>query len=182
MALPEVIKRALDSKGIHYEVLESDSPVSFYLDAKKFGIPLEKLVRATVIESHGQQRLLILRAGDLLDFSSLNTIYGNSVTIASNYKSDIAGCDPESRVPIPKLQRLEIVADKAILDADVVYFDAGVRGGFVRILGDDFKRLHVDSTIGEFSCPSEKLYKVNYQEHILLNQMKNFHNLGFRDS
>ena len=174
MALPEIIKRALDSKGIHYEVLESDSPVSFYLDAKKFGIPLEKLVRATVIEIHGQKRLLILRAGDLLDFSSLTTIYGKSVTIASNYKSEIAGCDPQSRVPIPKLQSLEIVADKAILEADVVYFDAGLKGCFVRILGDDFKRLHEDSILSEFSCPAEKLYKVNYQDDEDGTNLKSF--------
>ncbi len=95
MSLPEVIQALLDSNGMQYELLESGIQSSFYEDARELEIPLHELVRGIVIESHGQKRMLILRAEDLLDFTSLNTIYGSSLNIVSNYQTQIVGCDVE---------------------------------------------------------------------------------------
>lgn len=164
MSLPEIIKSELNKNNISYELLASKAPTTFYADAKNLGIPLDKLVRALVIEAHGKQRMLILRAADLLDFSSLNTDYGNSINIAVNYQTRITGCDAESRVPLPDLQGIEIVADQAVLDSDVIYFDSGVNGCFVRVDGQDFRRMHESSTLGHFSCPAEKLYNLNHED------------------
>jgi len=176
MSLAEVIQSELDNQGIQYDVLESDSTStsSFFQDAKQLGIPLDQLVRALVIETHNQQRMLILRAGDLLDFSSLNTIYGNAIDLAHNYKTTLDGCDPDSRVPLPNLQKIEIIADKAILETAEIYFDAGIRGAFVRISGEDFRRLHENSTIGEFSCPAEKLTNLNHQDESEDSNLQSF--------
>ncbi|PCJ49931.1 MAG: hypothetical protein COA74_03835 [Gammaproteobacteria bacterium] len=174
MPLVDVIKNELDSKKIQYEFIEIDKSYSFYHDAKQLGIPLENLARATVIEAHGENRLLVLRAGDMLDFSSLNTIYGNSVSIASNYQSRLEGCDPQCKVPLPELQSMEIVIDQRMLEVDTVYFDAGVHGSYLKISGEDFKQLHKESTLGEFSCPAEKLYRVNYNEEQDGNSLNSF--------
>ena len=165
MSLPEIIQIELDSKGIKYDLLESNATSSFYQNAKQLSIPLDKLVRALVIEAHGQQRMMILAAGDMLDFSSLNSLYGSSIDVAANFQTKIDGCEADSRVPLPAIQQIEIVADQTILDSDVVYFDAGINGSFLRIKGEDFRRLHENTVIGEFSCSAEKLFNLNHNDN-----------------
>ncbi|RLA03974.1 MAG: hypothetical protein DRQ47_04150 [Gammaproteobacteria bacterium] len=174
MPLAESINNELIGKGIEFEYFETESPYSFYHDAKKLGIPLDKLVRATVIEAHGQHRLLILRAEDLLDFSSLDDIYGKSITISSNYKTTVSDCDPESRIPLPGLQKMEILVDRAVMDSNVVYFDAGSKGAFIRIDGQEFKDLHQESILGDFSCPAEQLYNISYSDEAEGSSLKSF--------
>ncbi|MCP3673295.1 MAG: HDOD domain-containing protein, partial [Gammaproteobacteria bacterium] len=160
MSLPEVIEALLESNGIQYELLESEQCSSFYEDAKQLKIPLHELVRGIVIESLGQKRMLILRAEDLLDFASLNTIYGNSINIVANYQTLIVGCEAESRIPVPAIQNIEIVADKAVLNSDVIYIDAGIKGSYLRLSGEDFRGLNESATLGEFSCSAEKLQSI----------------------
>ncbi len=174
MSLPEVIKSNLDKNAVEFECFVTNHPFSFYHNAEQLGIPLKQLVRAAVIEAHGQKRLLILRAQDLLDFSSLNTIYGKSVTMAHKYESKIEGCDPQAKVPLPELQKMEMLVDKAVLEASSIYFDGGLNGSFVKVSGEDFKRLHVDSTMGEFSYPAEKLNEIDYQNESEGNTLKSF--------
>ncbi|MFT5452530.1 MAG: HD-like signal output (HDOD) protein/prolyl-tRNA editing enzyme YbaK/EbsC (Cys-tRNA(Pro) deacylase) [Enterobacterales bacterium] len=174
MPLVEVIKNELDSKEIAFDYIETEHPYSFYNDATKLGIPLDELARATVVEAHGENRLLVLRAGDMLDFSSLNTIYGKSISIASNHISTIEGCDPQCKVPLPGLQDLEIVIDQSIFTSEYIYFDAGIKGSYIKVKAEDFKRLHLESTFGEFSCPAEKLYNVSYNEEQDGSSLKSF--------
>ncbi len=174
MSLPEVIQALLDSNGIQYEIFESDLQSSFYEDAKHLNIPLKELVRGIIVESLGQKRMLILRAEDLLDFTSLNTIYGSSVNIVSNYQTRIVGCDAECRIPIPTLQNIEIVADKAVLNSDVVYIDAGIKGSYLRLSGEDFRGLNESATLGEFSCSAEKLQSIVHNDESETTNLKSF--------
>jgi len=160
MSLPNIIQSELETNGIQFEIFESASPVSFYHDAIDLEIPLEKLARALIIKSNGQERMLVLRAADMLDFSSLSDMYGNSIDIQHQYQTQLPECEAESRIPLPSIQQIDVVTDEAILQSDVVYFDAGIRGCYLQVKGEDFSKLQEKSTTGRFSYPIEKLKSI----------------------
>jgi len=161
MPLPKIVQSELESNGIQFKVVATKTPFSFYQDATNLQIPLESLARGIVVNSNEQSRMLVLRAADMLDFSALTSTYGNTIDIVHNFKSNHPDCDTESRIPIPAIQDMEIVIDQALLSNDSVFIDAGVKGNYIQISGDDFKALHSDSTLGNFSFSVDKLKHVD---------------------
>ncbi len=156
MPLPNIIHAELDNNDIPFELLESKLPFSFYQDASDLNIPLDNLARTLIIKANGQQRMFLLRAGDMLDFKSLTDLYGSSVELSQHYQTKLNECDPDSRVPVPDIQEIEMVVDHLLMDSEVVCFEAGIKGSYIKVNGEDFRRLHKKSTLSEFSYPAEK--------------------------
>ncbi|MCP4411812.1 MAG: HDOD domain-containing protein [Gammaproteobacteria bacterium] len=161
MPLPNIVQSELESNGIHYKILETESVISFYQDAINLQISLENLARGIVVQANGQKRMLVLRAADMLDFSALINAYGSSIDIVHNFQCDLPDCETDSRIPVPKLQKLEIVVDEALLKNDLVYFDAGIKGCYIKVNGEDFRELHSNSNLGNFSFSVDKLKHVD---------------------
>ncbi len=161
MPLPNIVQSELENNGIQYEIIETESPISFYQDATNLEIPLENLARCIVIKANGEKRMLVLRAADMLDFSALTNTYGNYIDLVHNYQSNLPDCETDSRIPLPDIQSLEIVVDEVLLKNDLLYFDAGVKGSYIKISGDDFRTLHSNSNVGNFSFPTEQLAHVD---------------------
>lgn len=164
MALPKVIDKYLGDANIAYEVVNSDSHESFLTAAKDAGIPMENLARTVVIKSQDTQRLVVVRACDLLDFSLLSDAYGSQLAIVENFKHNLTACDPDSRVPLASLLKIDVVIDNALRELDAVYIDAGAKYDFIRLSGADFLTLNQTAAFGDFSCPPERLYNIDHQQ------------------
>lgn len=174
MPLPKIVQSELESKGIQFKVIDTKTPFSFYQDATNLQIPLDNLARGIMVKSNDQIRMLVLRAADMLDFSSLTSTYGNTIDIVHNFKNQNPECDENSRIPVPGIQGMEMVIDQALLGSDSVYIDAGLKGSYVQISGEDFRELHSASTLGNFSFSVDKLKHVDPFDESEANTLHSF--------
>ena len=164
MAVPTLVDKYLNDANISYEVVSSDSHESVLSAAKDSGIPMHQLARTVVIRSQEVQRLIVVRACDLLDFSLLSDAYGSQISIVDNFKHGIAGCDPDSRVPLASLLKMDVVIDSAVKDLDVIYIDSGRKYDFIRLNIADFTTINQAAIYSNISCPPERLYNIDHQE------------------
>jgi len=174
MSLPEIIKNELVSNEVSYEIISSDSQLSFLADAKESGIPAEQLARTLVIQTQGRTQLLVLRASDLLDFSMLSDAFGNKIKLVDNYINNIPGCSAESRLPLATVSDIDVVIDSALLKESRIHIDSGSAGNFIKLSGDDYVRLNKNAIIGSFSCPPERLYNIDHHDDGEDNKLLSF--------
>ena len=164
MTVPALIEKYLSDANIAFDVVSSDSQESFLSAAKDCGIEMKQLLRTIVIKSQDRQRLIVVRACDLLDFSLLSDAYGSQIQLAENFRHGLRGCDPDSRVPLATLLKMDVIIDEAVKSLEEVYFDSGTKYNFIRIKTDDFLALNQAAVIDQISCPPERLYNIDHQE------------------
>lgn len=162
MSLPEITSKALSTEEITYQVISSDSHENFLTAAEDSHIPMEQLARTLVINSQGKNRMLVLRAADLLDFSMLTSAYGDNIEVVQNYHSNLKGCDPKARIPLASIQDIELIIDEALTKEEFIHFDSGAKWHFAKVSGQDFSKANHSAIIGRFSCPPERLYNIDH--------------------
>lgn len=137
-------------------------------------IPMDKLARSLLVNAQGKQRLLVLRASDLLDFSLLTSSLGDKVDVLSADDHPLKGCEIGTRPPISMMNSTEIIIDEALAKADKVYFDSGAKWHFIEVSGRDFCKLNTKAVVGRFSCPPERLYNIDHPQDGEENNLLSF--------
>jgi len=108
------------------------------------GIPQRALVRGVLLtDGRGEELLVVLRAGDAVDFEALHAATGRRWDPAG---LEAAGrrfpdCDPGCVPVLGEAYGVPVVIDVAVAGMGVVHFEAGRHGCFVRMPAAEFMAL-----------------------------------------
>lgn len=144
------IDERLRGSGRRYELVScvppslGETPRGMAPEAGACGIPDRALVRGVLLtDGGGGERLVVLRAGDLIDFDALHAATGRRWEPAG---LEAAGrrfpdCDPGCVPVLGEAYGVPVVIDVAVGSMGMVHFEAGRHGCFVRMAAREFMAL-----------------------------------------
>jgi len=127
MALPTKVKKYLDSKGIDYEELVHKTVYTAYDAAQTLKKELKEIAKTILIEADKTHVLLVLPADKKIDMEKLKKALGaKKISIPSEkVMIKILKIQPGTLSSFGKLHNLEVVVDKAMLNAKKIVVSTG---------------------------------------------------------
>ncbi len=127
MALPAKVKKYLDATGVDYEALVHKTVYTAYDAAQTLKKELKEIAKTILIEADKTHVLLVLPADKKIDMEKLKKALGaKKISIPSEkVMIKVLKIQPGTLSSFGKLHNLEVVVDKAMLNAQKMVVSTG---------------------------------------------------------
>lgn len=142
MAIPVKVKKYLDDKGIDYEELAHKTVFTAYDAAQTLKKQLKEIAKTILVEADKTHALIILPADKKIDMEKLKKALGaKKISIPSEkVMIKVLKIQPGTLSSFGRLHNLEVVVDKAMLNAKKVVVSTGSFTDSVFMKAKDFIR------------------------------------------
>jgi Ala-tRNA(Pro) deacylase len=158
MSIAAALQRYLDDRGIRYDVVVHPRAVTSQQAAAAAHIPGDKIAKSVVVEDEDHYVVVLVPASRNVELAAVRAQLGGQCGLASERETASLFRDCE-RGAIPALAQaygLPVMVDRALLECDPVYVQAGTHDELIRLPGDEFRRLMSETLAGEFSGAESK--------------------------
>lgn len=153
----------LQQANIEYEVLEHKATDSLQQAALQCQLAPEQVARAVLLGDEHGPLLAILPLNHVINFAQLFALAERKLEpvdrLAARYI--FTDCESGSIPAIAAPFQIPALVDKALLEQDTIYLEAGSLSLLLRLHGEDFRHLHRASAQGHFSTPAQQLQAGN---------------------
>lgn len=146
MQIPTTVRKFLAHKGGQYKVHAAPPGLPLAATVRAAGVPVQQLVRASVLTDGGSYLMAVYPATQQLDPAALP---GYAPCSREELAVLLPDCDPAVLPPLGDAYGLRLVVDPAVDALEVVYFFAGAGQLFVRAPAEDFLRLTAAARRGQ---------------------------------
>lgn len=137
------VKDYLDGEKIKYQVIHHPARYTALELAEVQDIPGKEMVKSVIIRAGDSYVMCILPCIHNVDFERLAKVAGADLELAT--EDEVAYLFPECEIgaepPFGNWHGLPIIADQALEDDDVIFFNAGTHTETVRMKWGDYKGL-----------------------------------------
>lgn len=143
MAMSPTLKRYLDERELHYELVEHELTQTSSDAAAAAHVDGDALAKAVLVESAERYMLAVIPAAHHLELGSLHRRLGTQCGLATQAEVEtiFADCVDGAAPAAGQAFGLPVILDDALLEAGEIYFEAGDHRHLVRMNGGEFRRL-----------------------------------------
>ncbi len=141
--IPRSVRRCLTGPADRYKVRVVAADGGLEQSARAARVPLQKLVRAELVQGSGARLLAVYPADRQLDLKALEQLFKRPFEPCSRDEvtRNFEGCNPDALPPFGPAFGLKTVVDESIGELDEVFFQSGSPGQFIRTDGETFRGL-----------------------------------------
>jgi Ala-tRNA(Pro) deacylase len=146
MGVAMTIQEYLESRAIHFDVIEHSHTDSAMRAAQAAHIPGDQMAKPVLLGDDSSYLLAVVPATHRLDLDRLNQLTARSLVIMNEDEMEIAfsDCDRGALPAIGEPYGIDTVVDIALLKAEDVYFEFGDHEHLIHLKGEEFRKLTED--------------------------------------
>ena len=159
MAIPDSIRRFVDTRGVGFMALHHRLAYTAQEEAAATHVPAREWAKTVVCIVDGQPVLAMVAANDHVDLEAIRAACGaKSVRLASEpeFASLYPDCEPGAMAPFGPLYGQKVVVDETLTHDREITFHAGTHADAMRMRYTDFVDL-VHPTPSTISCRACRL-------------------------
>ena len=154
MSIAPQLRRHLDEAQVHYDVIEHRPTQSSLESARICSVPAEKLAKAVLLDTVGDDQLLAVLPSDRkVELNELRSELGRKPRLAAESEVGKLFRDCELGAIPPVGYGVTTIVDDSLDRQPDIYFEAGDHKSLVHMESAEFSRLTKDARHARFSEP-----------------------------
>jgi Ala-tRNA(Pro) deacylase len=156
MSVAPKLRTFLEEQDVEYEVLSHPHTGSSQRTAEEAHVSGDRLAKAVLLENDAGERVLaVLPASRAIYYPEIDAHLGTWLKPVEEdaLQASFPDCEPGALPACGLPYGLKTVVDAALLDEDLLYFEAGDHRSVVKVRATDFRRLLADADVLAFSAP-----------------------------
>ena len=147
MGIPLTLKKYLNDRGIHYEIISHSHTGGSMETAEATHIPGDQLVKGVILQDEEGYLMAVVPATYQVGLGKLHKHLNRQLGLATEpeLKKLFHDCEPGAVPPLGEAYGIAQIMDESLLNCGDIYFEAGTHTDVVHISGTDFRTLMADT-------------------------------------